>query len=503
VTQAPPQEPAPLDPLEELPSHRDDFARLATSGLVGGIWGRYAGVKASGWWTPVRVLLAMTCFTLLLAFAQKAPCASGDWSGSKQYTHACYSDIVPLWSDERLDVGAVPYRDTAVEYPVLTGGFMWLTADITRAVSNLSSRFTELTNFSIVSALLLGLCALVVTLATANCAVGADGRRRPYDAAIFALSPLLVFHAFTNWDLLAMALTSCAIWAWMRDKPVLTGFFIGLGTAAKLYPVFLLVGILVIAWRRRRWAEFGWVTLAAVVSWCTVNVPIALAYHKGWWEFYEFSKTRAVERSTLWAIVHTGLSSTGLDTPDAGYWVPPGTAVALLLLAALLFVVWCGLRATRTPSLAQLTFLAVLAFLLTTKVWSPQYSLWLVPLIALARPKWRLQLIWQFTEIAVWVVTLQLLLHLDPNNTAHGVDYGWLVLVLLARDGLLIALAVLIIRDMWHKDPVAEALNPVVEPDGFRVDTTEASDVVSTGATSQFGRETAPPVLWTGSPTGG
>jgi uncharacterized membrane protein len=461
--------------LEELPSHRDDFARRATSGLIGGAWGRYAAVKAGGWWTPLRVLLAMTCFTLLLGFLQKAPCADGNWTGSKQYTHACYSDIVPLWSDERLDVGAVPYRDTAVEYPVLTGGFMWLSADVTRAVAGIDNGLSELTYFSIVSAVLLGLCALVVTLATANSATGTDGRRRPYDAAIFALSPLLVFHAFTNWDLFAMALTSCAIWAWVRDKPVLTGVLIGLGTAAKLYPIFLLVGLLVIAWRNRRWADFGWAMFAAVVSWSAVNVPIALAYHKGWWEFYDFSMTRSVERSTLWAIGHTAFSSAGLDTPDAGYWVPPGTAVALLLVAALLFVVWCGLRAPRTPSLAQLAFLAVLAFLLTTKVWSPQYSLWLVPLIALARPKWRLQLIWQFVEIAVWVVTLQLLLHLDPKNTAHGVDYGGLVLVLAVRDGLLIALGVLVIRDMWRPDPSQLAQDYAETPVSWQSSATAAS----------------------------
>ena len=57
-------------------------------------------------------------------------------------------------------------------------------------------------------------------------------------------------------------------------------------------------------------------------------------------------------------------------------------------------------------------------------------------------------------EIAVWIVTLQLLLHLDANNTAHGPDYGWLTLILLARDGLLIAIAALVIRDMWAKPPI-------------------------------------------------
>ena len=63
---------------------------------------------------------------------------SGEWTGNKQYTHFCYSDVVPLWSAERLDVGGVPYRDTTVEYPVLTGGFMWLTAGLTRGVHALA-----------------------------------------------------------------------------------------------------------------------------------------------------------------------------------------------------------------------------------------------------------------------------------------------------------------------------------------------------------------------------
>jgi hypothetical protein len=31
----------------------------------------------------------------------------------------------------------------------------------------------------------------------------------------------------------------------------------------------------------------------------------------------------------------------------------------------------------------------------------------------------------------------------------RGITYGWLMLILLARDGLLLALAGLVIRDMW------------------------------------------------------
>ncbi len=443
----------------EAPSHRDPTVAHA-AGIVGGPWGRRAGIRSTAWWTPLRVLLAATIVTLLLGFLQKSPCANGDWTGSKQYTHMCYSDVIPLWSDERLDVGAVPYRDTAVEYPVLTGGFMWLTAEFTRGLHALENDWTEVVLFGVLTSLLLAMCGLVVTAATAL-----TGRGRPYDAALFALSPLLVFHAFSNWDLLAMALASAALWAWSRDRPVAAGVFIGLGTAAKLYPVFLLVPLFVLAVRTRRYAPAVWAGVATAVAWLTVNLPVAMAYHDGWWAFYKFSTDRPAERSSAWAVLKT-LADSGSNPSDSVYWVPPGAAVALAVVAGVLVVMWIGFSAPRKPRLAQLAFLAVLAFLLTTKVWSPQYSLWLVPLLALARPRWRLALVWQFVEVALWFVTLTLLLGLDPDQSAHGIGYGWLMLVIGIRDGLLLALAALIVRDIWRPELDVVRAGGVDDPGG-------------------------------------
>lgn len=437
-------EPASVDPLPHgpapVPSRTDPMAWRAAR-MIGGSWGRHAGLSRRAWWTPLRWLLVMTLFTLILGALQKSPCANGDWTGSKQYTHFCYSDVIPLWSDERLDIGAVPYRDTAVEYPVLTGGFMWLTADLTRGVHAIVSGWDEVMIFGSLTVLLLAMCALVVVAATAQTARG-----RPYDAAIFALSPLLVFHAFSNWDLIAMAFASGALWAWARDKPVLAGALIGLGAAAKLYPLFLLVALAILAVRTSRYRDVVWTSVTAAVVWLAVNGPIALAYYDGWWEFYKFSTERPTERSTFWAIGRT-LTDGSLTDGDSPYWVPPGLAVALALIAALGVVVWIGLAAPVRPRLAQLAFLCVLAFLLTTKVWSPQYSLWLVPLLALARPRWRINLVWQFTEVGVWIATLTLLLGFSVPD--HGVSYGWLVLLLVTRDVLLLILAGLIVREMW------------------------------------------------------
>ena len=113
------------------------------------------------------------------------------------------------------------------------------------------------------------------------------------------------------------------------------------------------------------------------------------------------------------------LATVGFNGGYAPAWAPSGVAVAFLLLGALGAVAWLALLAPVKPRLGQLAFLSVLAFLLTTKVWSPQYSIWLVPLVALARPRWRLNLVWQFSEIGVWIATLLWLLGFSDPDRGH------------------------------------------------------------------------------------
>jgi len=426
------------------------------SAVIGGPRGRFAGATR---WAPIQVLLAVASVTLLLGYAEKSPCASGNWVHTLQYTHVCYSDVIPLWGAEGLSDGAVPYRDHAVEYPVLTGGFLWVTAELTRGWTALSDKHLlpgkdPAVMFGVLTCMLLSFVGLTAVAATA----GAAGRRRRWDAAIFAASPLLVFHAFSNWDLVAMAFSSGALWAWARNRPVLAGSLIGLGAAAKLYPALLLVPLVILAARSGRWRATVWAAGTAVATWIAVNAPVALAWHRGWWEFYAFSENRPAEASTVWAMLNHFYPQT---FGEGGSWTPPGWVVAVCLLAALVLIAALGVRAPQPPRLAQLGFLVVAAFLLTTKVWSPQYSLWLVPLLALARPKWRSALIWQASEIVVWAATLLWLV--SGSDANKGLTYEGLTATLLVRDAILLWLVAMVVREIL--DPALDEVRTVHEPD--------------------------------------
>ncbi|SSC23619.1 Glycosyltransferase family 87, partial [Klenkia terrae] len=446
----PPQVAAPPWPDRVVPTWTDRVVAQASEAF-GGPWGRHAVTGRALFWTPLRIALLFTVLGLALAWAKQNPCADGNWVGSKQYTHFCYSDTVPLFGLRGLDTGQVPYLDSAMEYPVLTGGFMWLAAVLSRGYDSLAQAVgllptvVPVQSYYVVTCLMLSVCALLITRSV----VGLAGRR-PWDAAMVGLSPLLVVHAFTNWDLFAVALASLAMWAWATRHPVLAGALIGLGTAAKLYPVLLLGVLLVLCLRAGRLQVWAGTALAAAAAWLVVNVPIALLAPENWRLFFSLNDSRPADPDTLWNIALAATDDALFDGPlDPGQsptvlntWV----AVATLLVCAA--VGWLALSAPVRPRVAQLAFLLVAGFLLVNKVWSPQYSLWLLPLAVLARPAWQSLLLWQATEAVLWVP--RLLWYLGTEN--KGIDVQWFFLAVGVRDVAVVVLMALVVRDVWHPE---------------------------------------------------
>lgn len=430
-----------------VPADEDPVA-AAGSELLGGPPGRRALLGVS-WWIPARFLALVTVVTYALGLVQKVPCYTSGWffGATTQYTHACYSDIPHLYSGRGFAAGLHPYLDmipqpTAdmkfLEYPVLTGLFMQIAGWLTPTGGVIQDRERW---FWMVNAGMLLICAVITVIA-----VSRTHRRRPWDALLFALAPCLALNATINWDLLAVALTAVAMAYWSSSRTVWAGVFIGLATAAKLYPLLLLGPLLVLCWRAGRWRAFWQATGGAVGAWLLVNVPIMIASWDGWVTFYTFSQTRKEDFGSFWMILMQDRNQ-ALDSLN--------TWIAGLLILSCLAIGWLALSAPRRPRFAQLVFLVVAAFILTNKVYSPQYVLWLIPLAALARPRWRDFLIWQACEVLYFLGIWSYLAY-TGDSKQHGIGQDWYHFAVALHLIGTLYLCFMVVRDILlpDRDPV-------------------------------------------------
>jgi uncharacterized membrane protein len=437
--------------------------------------------------------------TSVVGFLAKSPCRTNPWSNEYQYTRACYTDVFALYYAEQL-VGtgsgnrlAVPYRDHPVEYPAVIGGLMWVAAEVANVVHPNDPQVVDGVpvdrrgrTFFDVTALLLAAFALLTTWAVARLA----GRERIWDAAMFALAPGLFLHAYTNWDLAAVAFAMVGLWAWSRGSPVLAGALIGVGIATKLYPVLLLVALLVLCWRSAKLRAWFACAAAAVTATVLCYLPAlvlsaqssaglrgsvfqfptapgpgcATHYLPGWRWFWSVNTVRPADWDSLWFQLQH-LRGTPLDQTQCGsapvwlnFWVAIATVVVVGAVSLLV------LSAPRRPRVAQVAFLLVAGFLLANKVFSPQYVLWLVPLAVLARPRWRSFLVWQATEVAV--VLSRFYFFVGNDHPGQGAPIEVFFAAVLVRDVALLVVMGLVVRDILRPERDVVRAGGVDDPAG-------------------------------------
>ena len=200
--------------------------------------------------------VAASALAALLGYAQKLPCSSGGaWNTfTGQFRDACYTDIYPLYYDEQLSAGKVPYYGHPVEYPVLMG---WMMEAAAWAVHSVADAYSRGRDFYYVTVLMLAVCLLVGVLATAATAHREGGGAGWKAALLLALSPGLILAAYINWDLFAMALTAGGMAAWAARRPWLAGALLGLAVATKFYPLLFFAALFLLCLRAGKLREFG------------------------------------------------------------------------------------------------------------------------------------------------------------------------------------------------------------------------------------------------------
>jgi uncharacterized membrane protein len=360
----------------------------------------------------------------------------------EQYRDMCYSDIGLLYAGRGLLQGNVPYLDSGnypvLEYPVLTGWFLELERRITVLLGAPSGpglseqQAVDATlRFVDVNAVLLGALLLVTIWAQVRTVPS-----RPWDAMMLAASPCVAAAALVNWDLLPVALTALAVLAWSRRHPALAGALLGLGMAAKLYPLLLLGPLLLLCLRAGRTREFVRALVGFVVAWLVVNLPVVVLAPQAWLSFWRFNSDRSGDFGSLWYVLSlAGRPVAHLNLVSGGLFALGCVAIGLLILLAPV-----------RPRFGSVAFLVVAAFLMTNKVYSPQYVLWLLPLLVLARPRWRDWLVFTVGELlyfgAIWWHLGGLL---APGDGSADRLYWLAVLVRLGTQGWVVAV---VVRDL-------------------------------------------------------
>ncbi len=307
----------------------------------------------------IRVVLLLAVISSLLSFAKFNYCSGEGWQSPGQYVHACYSDIPALYGERELDQGRWVYSgaENAVEYPVIQGAIMWVTAKlIPQGVDN----------YFHINILLLALLFIFISFITFKI--------KPEFAYLLPLAPAAVASLYINWDLWAIATMLAAIYFFDKKLEIPSAILLGISISTKFLPIFLLVPIALIFFRREKIAKFAQYFLITAATFIAINAPVFLTTPQGWWRFYSLN----LNRGSDWGSVWYALSNLGLNLTHQNY-----LSVLCLLIGLTALTIYL-LQLSRPPTLAHTAIFVFIIVMAVSKVYSPQYVLWLTPLAVIA-----------------------------------------------------------------------------------------------------------------------
>ena len=387
----------------------------------------------------LRILIALAIGASLLSFAKFSHCENTGWATPDQYIHACYSDIPALFGSRGLDKNEWPFTsdDNSVEYPVVTAMAMYVTSFVANSPA---SYF----NVNIFFLILLFIATVVLVR-----------KIRPEFAYLVPVAPAMIASLYINWDLWAIATMMLAIYWFDRKKYLYSALIMGLSISTKFLPVFLLIPIAFILWRDDKVKELIKYVGIVAATWIALNLPFALTTPTGWWRFYKLNLERGPDWGSFWlALQQLGISLTNLNYLSV-----------LLLLIALTSVAILLFELKYTPTLASVAFIVLASVMVASKVYSPQYVLWLTPLAAIAltnKKDLHAFWLWQATEVMYHVAIWQ---HIASVTGAKfglaATPYAILTLVRIA--GTIYLMAVLARRALQARNTHSRLLDLLFE----------------------------------------
>jgi hypothetical protein len=384
-------------------------------------------------------LPASIVFILCAVFSAGGPLDQHPYGDARLYAHYAYE----------MGSGRWPYRDFFDEYPVLAQP-LFLFVRLLPGHFQASFRWTMVACG--VAALVLGTAALRVPLTTAVLCGG-----------VFALSPLLLGPILLNmYDLFPAALTVAAVAAIVAGRDRLGYLALALGVAAKIYPALVLPLALVQTHRRGGRDGIRRALLWFAIPLVLVHLPFAVMGLGGLRFSYWMQLTRGLQTESLAGGLLIAFDRLGIHHVAVRF-VPPGSTNALgsladalaaisSLVAVAAVVLVVGVCIRRRFDLATGAAAAIAAFVAFTKVFSPQYVVWLLPFAASSG-----------AVEALLVASTLLVTHVEWNRfrTPQPDSQHWIHLVawwIVGRDAIVVVLFLALLRRLMSREC------PEVEP---------------------------------------
>jgi Glycosyltransferase family 87 len=322
-----------------------------------------------------------------------------------------------------------PYRDVQIEYPPVTWGAAKLIDSDSLHTSGVRLIWSQ----------------LVLDLLTAAGLAYGWGRRA-------ALAYLLLGLVFVVWpfvylrlDLLPVMLVVWGLALARRRFGIAGGALIGLACFAKLWPLAVIPGLAV----ARRWRALGsalTVGVVGLVAW------VAWGTTKGVRDVITFRGAKGWQIESVGGAIVRAVGSSPVHV-EAGAWrvsaiSPFSRDLLAVALVAALATLWWLLERVRAagPGLSDgvAPLAAVAAVLVFSPIISPQYAVWLLPFAALAAAYRH----WTVAGVATVACALSTELMHEYGRVALGSQ--WIEVVLMLRNGLLIALVGLGGWQLWR-----------------------------------------------------
>jgi hypothetical protein len=364
----------------------------------------------------------------------------------------------------------LPYGDFRLEYP--PGAIPSFVAPV--YLRKLAGYHGIYYDWFRVEILLLGLVT-IAALAWALHALEASLRHRYAALVFFGFAALLLGPiAVSRYDYWPALLTVVAVAALLAGRERLACAAIAAGFVVKVYPIVLLPIALVVLWRRRRVrgvAEgLGVSALVAAAGFVPFVVLAAHGLWEGMWR--QASRPLQVEAlaASFWFAAHqvAGLHIQTVKSYGSDNLVTPGADLAATLSGVAVIVAlvavwtWFARGAAGPDEIVLAAAASVVAYIAFNKVFSPQYLIWLFPLVPLVRGRRGLS------------ATLLLALVTGMTQAWEPYHYGalfrhhaaWVSALLLARDLLVVSLLALLV---WPRRRASELAAERLEPAGAAV----------------------------------